>query len=299
MKMSKFRLHTIHVFFSLLVAFFVLNIGQGFAAQQTQSDSTGVEGTIPADPPARAATISLPKNGQNFTNLPITVSGICQKGLLVEIFDNNVFVGSTLCRSGSYSIQIDLFNGKNDLVVRVYDSLNQTGPDSGITTVYFSSVITPASSRPSLTTAYARRGADPDSLLSWPIALSGGSGPYALSIDWGDQTTIDLVSRQNSGTFNIEHTYSHSGVYNITVKATDVNGAATFLQMVGVANGQIQQSSSVSKNPGSSGSSTSQKVVLWWPLALSLAVSFVAFWLGKRHQLETIRSRLRRGERPI
>jgi hypothetical protein len=299
MKTSKPRLHVTQVFFIFLVTFLILNTAQGFAAQQTQSDSTGVEGTIPGDPPSSAATISLPRNGQNFSSLPITASGICQKGLLVEIFDNNVFVGSTLCRSGSYSIQIDLFNGKNDLIARVYDSLNQTGPDSSTTTVFFNSILAPTVSRPSLTTAYARRGADPDSLLSWPIALSGGSGPYALSIDWGDQTPLDLVSRQNSGTFNIEHAYSHSGVYNITVKATDVNGAATFLQLVGVANGQIQQSSSVGKNTGSGRSATTQKSVLWWPLVLSLVVSFVAFWLGKRHQLETIRSRLRRGERPI
>jgi hypothetical protein len=292
-------LHATQVFFSLLVAFFILATGHGFAAQQTQSDSAGIEGTIPADPPANAATISLPRNGQNFTSLPITVSGICQKGLLVEIFDNNVFVGSTLCGSGSYSIQVDLFNGQNDLVARVYDSLNQAGPDSSTTTVFFNSALASAGTRPTLTTSYARRGADPDSLLSWPIVLSGGSGPYAISIDWGDQTPLDLVSRQNSGTFNIEHNYSHSGVYNITVKATDVNGAAAFLQVVGIANGQIQQSGSISKNTGNSGSATPQKVVLWWPLAISLVVSLVAFWLGKRHQLETIRTRLRRGERPI
>jgi hypothetical protein len=267
-----------------------------FAAQQSKSGATGVEGTIPSGPPTNAATISLPKNGQSFTSLPITVSGICPKGLLVEIFDNNVFVGSAYCVSGSYSIQVDLFNGQNDLVARVYDALNQSGPDSSTITVNFNSALANGATRPTLTTSYARRGSDPDSLLSWPIALSGGSGPYAISIDWGDQSPLDLISRQSTGAFNIEHTYSQSGVYNITVKVTDLNGSAAFLQLVGVANGPIQQGSA--GQGGSAGTVKVEKVVLWWPFVLALLASLIAFWLGKKHQLETIRGRLRRGERP-
>jgi hypothetical protein len=296
MRSTGVRLSITQVLF-MVVTFFVFT-SFAFAAQQSQSGSAGIEGTIPAGPPTNAATISLPRSGQNFTSLPITVSGICRKDLLVEVFDNNVFVGSTTCVSGSYSLQVDLFSGQNDLVTRVYDALNQAGPDSNLVTVFFNSAIAPGASRPNLTTAYARRGADPDASLTWPITLSGGAGPYAISIDWGDHSPLDLISRQNSGIFNIEHVYSNSGIYNITVKVTDVNGSAAFLQLVGVSNGPLQQNTTVNKNSSSGGTKT-VKVVLWWPFGVSFGVTLIAFWLGKQHQLETIRSRLRRGERPI
>jgi hypothetical protein len=267
-----------------------------FAAQQSKSGSTGIEGTIPSAPPQTAATISIPKNGQTFSTTPITVSGICQSGLLVEIFDNNVFVGSASCKNGSYSLQIDLFDGQNDLVAKVFDALNQTGPDSSTITVFFRSAIAAAGTRPTLTTSFAKRGADPGTTLTWPISLSGGSGPYAISVDWGDKTALDLISRSTPGTFNIEHIYAQSGVYNVTIKVTDANGSAAFLQLVGISNGPIQQTTSSSQ---AGGTVTTKKVIIWWPLAITFALSILAFWLGKRHQLQTIRDRLHRGERPI
>ena len=69
--------------------------------------------------------------------LPVTVTGLCPDGLLVKLFKNNVFAGSVDCTKGSYSLKIDLFTGQNDLVARVYDSLDQPGPDSSIVRVRF------------------------------------------------------------------------------------------------------------------------------------------------------------------
>lgn len=282
---------------SLVLASALMFFGRApaLAQQQSQSGAAGVVGTIPSAPPKTPATIAVPANGASFTTLPITVSGICTKGLLVEIFDNGVFVGSANCANGSYSLQINLFNGQNDLIARVYDALNQAGPDSNKVTVSFNTNVPGQESRPTLTTAYAKRGADPGTTLTWPLTLSGGKGPYAISIDWGDQSPMDLVSRSSPGNFNIEHVYAQSGIFNVTVKAVDANGAAAFLQLVGVSNGPIQQSNSGSGAP----TIKVQKQVVWWPLVVLFVLTFVAFWLGKKHQLETIRGRLRRGERPI
>ncbi len=99
-------------------------------APNPQSGAVGVQGQIGGAPPSQAPTISVPTNGQRFSNTPITVSGICTKGLLVEIFNNGVFAGSVFCNNGSFSLQIDLFDGQNDLIARVYDALNQASPDS-------------------------------------------------------------------------------------------------------------------------------------------------------------------------
>jgi hypothetical protein len=265
-------------------------------APNPQSGAVGVQGQIGGAPPSQGATISVPGNGQRFSNLPITISGLCPKGLLVEIFNNGVFVGSVQCTTGSYSIQIDLFEGQNDLIVRVFDALNQAGPDSATVTVFYNSVVSPTTPKPTLTTAYAKRGADPGTTLSWPITLSGGKGPYAISVDWGDKSPLQLISRANGGTFNIEHVYTQSGVFNVTVKTTDSEGNSAFLQMVGISNGPIKQTNNAN---GAGGSTKTQNVIIWWPLAITFALTFVAFWLGKKHQLQTIRDRLHRGERPI
>jgi hypothetical protein len=265
------------------------------AATQQQSGATGVEGLVPGNPPTQAATIDVPKSGQTFNELPISVSGLCPNNTLVEIYDNNVFVGSVDCKNGSYSLQISLFDSRNDLVARVYDGLNQAGPDSNTVSVFFNSNIPTIGPRISLTSQYAKRGADPGSILSWPVTLSGGSGPYAISVDWGDQTTPDLISQQIPGNINLEHTYAQAGVYKVTIKASDINGNTAFLQVVGIGNGPIRQSAA-----NTSGIITNEKTrVLWWPIILFFVLALINYWLGQKYQLEAIKNRLRQGERPF
>ena len=173
--------------------------------------------------------------------------------------------------------------------------LNQAGPDSVTVTVNFNSGISISAPQLLLTTAFAKRGADPGSILSWPITLSGGSGPYALSIDWGDKSNPDLISQKIPGDVTLQHTYAQSGIYKVTIKATDSNGLAAFLQLVGIANGPIKQSGATN---GSSGTIIQTKVLLW-PIIVLFVLIIAAFWIGKRHQLEAIQNRLRKGEPPF
>jgi hypothetical protein len=279
----------------ILIAVAVFGAGKNtLAFTQQQSGTTGVEATVPSDPPTQAASITVPSNGQTFNNSPINVAGLCPKGLLVEIFKNGVFAGSAECPNGSYSLQIDLFDGRNDLIARVYDALNQTGPDSNIITVTFNSGLQNTGPRVSLLTAFAKRGAPPGTPLSWPITLSGGKGPYAINVDWGDKTAPDLISRASTGDFTIEHTYGAAGSYKVTVKVSDANGDSAYLQVVGIGNGPIQQAAN-----GQGGPKQVERVIVWWPFLLTIILIIVAFWSGKRHQLELIRDRLRRGERPF
>ncbi len=260
-----------------------------------QSGSVGLEGQVPGSPPTTGATITVPGNGQNFTTTPITVAGICPKGLLVEIFKNNVFGGSVDCVNGSFSLQVDLFDGRDDLVARVYDSLNQSGPDSATVSVTYNPNLSAAVSRLLILTSYAKRGAQPGSTLSWPLSISGGNGPYAVSVDWGDKTNPDLISRSAAGDFTIDHIYKLSGAYNVIIRATDSKGAAAFLQVVGVGNGPIQQSTSATNGA----QVITQTKIIWWPLIIAVILIVVSFWLGRRQQIEQIRIRLRKGQRPF
>lgn len=303
-----FKLYYGYVMKRWLAACLVLSLGSALFAISNHTASAGapqpenpqdgpmiVQGVVPSDPPTQGATIAVPSNGQTFTNIPITVSGLCPRGLLVQIFRNNVFGGAVECTTGSYSLQVDLFLGQNELVAKVFDSLNQQGPDSNIVTVTFAAGSPGAGTRISLTTPFAKRGANPGSELSWPIIVTGGTPPYAMSVDWGDSTAPDLISQQTGGTVNIKHTYKQPGVYNVTVKATDARGDTAFLQLVGVGNGPIP----AGKGGDAAGSTRVQRVVIWWPLLVLFAMMVSTFWLGKRHEIELIKAKLERGEPPF
>lgn len=279
--------------FTLLLAL----LPGSLARAQVETGSIGLEGRVSAEAPTAAATISVPVSGQSFSELPITVSGICPGELLVKLFKNNVFSGSMQCENGSFSIVTDLFSDQNELVARVYDELDQAGPDSNIVIANYDDPRQGASPSVSLTSNYAKRGADPGSTLTWPIVLSGGTGPYAVSVDWGDGTATDLYSQQFPGTFDISHVYDSPGIYNIIVRAADATKSTAFLQLVGVANGPLSQ---VSTNGSSNGAGTEEVIrVLWQPAAVLLPLLIVTFWLGKKHQLKTIKTKITQGERPF
>jgi hypothetical protein len=260
--------------------------------QNPQSSSAGLEGTIAGPPPTTPATISIPSNGQTVSSTPITVSGLCKTDLLVKIFSNNVFVGSTMCTSGSFSLKIDLFSGANDLIARVYDALDQAGPDSNVVRVTFNDAqFAQFGTRVTLTSIFARKGATPGQTLTWPIALSGGLGPYAVSVDWGDGKPATLISKAFADSFDITHIYDSAGVYNVVIKATDANGVTAFLQLVGVGTGQVSGKTGTGTSGGSTTTTTKSQIILI-PLLVIIPLLAVAFWLGRRHELFTIRKRL-------
>jgi hypothetical protein len=299
MKIDIKRMGLIGVLLVVLITVIGLVTIQPAYAQQSEGGSVGLEGRINSAPPTTGATISFPRDGATISTLPTTVTGICPTGLLVKLFKNNVFAGSVQCVNGSFSLQIDLFSGRNELVARVYDDLDQAGPDSNIVIVNFPFTGVSAPSRISLTSAFAKRGANPGSTLSWPITISGGTGPYAITVDWGDGKTADVISQPFSGNFDIKHIYDKPGIYNIIIRASDKDGNIAFLQLVGVANGAVGQSNTNATNSAGGaggGQTTTQTKVLWQPVVFILPFLFASFWLGKRYELFVLRKRLEQRE---
>ncbi len=290
------RFLKIHSYFFAIGFFAVLLFAavpiNSVAAATQKSGSVGLQGEVAAPPPATGATITTPTNGQTFTSIPVRVSGLCPADVLVKIFKNQVFAGSIQCQNGSYSLQIDLFSGKNDLVARVYDALDQAGPDSNTVSVTFNDAkYGGVGKRISLTSNYAKRGANPNDTLTWPISISGGAGPYAVSVDWGDGT-IDLKSQEFPGNMDLAHVYTSSGVYNIIIIATDKNGDSAFLQVVGIANGAVAQKSS--DGTGSKIIQICQTYPWWLWLLIIVIVALLSFWLGNRSAILNLRRRLER-----
>lgn len=251
--------------------------------ENPQSGSVGLEGQIPGPPPDQAARINSPVNGQTFTQLPVTVSGTCPEGVIVEIYRNDVFAGSVMCsNNGTFQLQIDLFNGENRLIAKVRDLLGQLGPDSNEVTVFYEPAVTRsdrqlASQQLMLLTNISFRGAEPGTKLDFPLRLVGGRGPYAISITWGDGSS-DVLSRSDTGNFTISHVYDSPGVYRIIVKATDELGSVAFLQLTAIIDGVDGTTEGDEPPPR-----VITKVLLW-PLYVLLALLPVAYWLGMRHE---------------
>ena len=270
-----------------------------YAVINPQNGAVGLEGTIHGPPPSQAATITTPGGGQSFTTLPITVSGLCPSGLLIKVFDNNIFAGSAECSNGSYELKISLFDGTNSLVSIDYDALDQQGPNSNVVTIsYTSAQFTNFGTQLTISSNYSQLGSSPGTQLSWPITINGGTSPYALSIDWGDGTPSKLMSVTTPGPLSLTHTYQLSGTYTVTVQATDKNGQPAFLQVVSVITGPVQKLASTS----STSPSTKTEVItisIWAKIAMLclLILIIIAFWVGRRYELIAIRRKIEKSDR--
>lgn len=254
-----------------------------------QAGSIGLSGTMPGPPPKVGATIDVPINGQHFSSSPVTVSGTCPNDTLVEIFKNNIFAGSTTCsKTGTYFLKVDLLIGKNALVARVFDALNQQGPDSNIVTVFYDALPPQASSLEPLDLSSAQlllstnavyRGIFPEQPLNMPISVLGGTPPYAINIQW-DDTTNTMVPRNNNTTFNVTHTYHKPGTFQINLQATDAVGRVAFLTVAAIVNGQPPIALSASSPSGPS----MNKLLVLWPLYVCAISVVVSFWMGERRE---------------
>jgi hypothetical protein len=256
-----------------------------------QSGSVGLSGTVPTAPPGIAATITSPKNQQHFSTSPMTVSGTCPAGTLVEIYKNDIFAGSTPCTdNNTYSLQIDLLYGQNSLTARVYDIINQAGPVSSPVIVFYDAVPLQASSldllnfsgtQLVLNTDAVYRGAFPNQTLNVPISVIGGIAPFAINVEWGDSSNKIIPVSDNS-VFNASHAYQKPGTYKITLQATDSKQQVAFLTVAAIINGQpsvisTTNISSVSKSP-------LNKLLVLWPLYAIAATLVVSFWMGERRE---------------
>lgn len=255
--------------------------------------SYGLEATKTQAPPTQAPTITTPGSGASYATSPVTVSGVCQTDLLVQVYNNGVMVGSVMCVGGSFSLQVSLFAGTNELTAIMYDNLEQPGPVSNIVTVTYNDTnFTAFGQLVTLTSSFGRRSAPANNELTWPLQLTGGAGPYAFSIDWGDGGDAELKSQAVAGVVNIAHTYKRAGIYQVNVRVTDTNGVSAFLQVIAVSSGKVDAATGA--GAGQEGG-TPQQVVpasAWIPAAVSTILLLPTFWLGRLSQTTSIRNRM-------
>lgn len=262
-----------------------------FAAQHPgpEAGSVGLSGIMPGKPPTVGAKITSPSSGKHFGETPVTVKGTCPKGLLVEVFKNNIFAGSTPCLDdGTFSMKIDLLIGNNVLVARVYDALNQAGPDSNKVTAYYDALPPQAGPITSmdfgadkqliLNTDAVYRGVFPGQDLTIPIEVLGGVPPYAVNVQWGD-TANNIISRNNNNPFKADHTYDKPGTYQITLQASDSQGRVAFLTVAAIVNGQPVPPPATTTGVDNKG--LLAELLVLWPLYTASGAALISFWLGE------------------
>lgn len=249
--------------------------------------SIGLDGTMPGKPPTKGATITVPANGQHFSQVPVTVSGACPKDTLVELFKNDIFAGSTTCTDKeTFTIEIDLINGENKLVAKVYDALNQAAPDSNAVTVYYdapafrmngASALNFGGPQLVVTTDAVFRGTFPEKEMTIPLTVLGGRAPYALNIQWGDATNT-VVSRSDNAPFRTGHVYKKGGTYQLSVQATDADGRVAFITVASIVNGQpdpaVAAATQARQPP-------TNLLLALWPLYAGIVAVVVSFWVGE------------------
>ena len=272
----------------LLVTAIPLSFFTAFAQSPgPESRSVSLTGVVPGKPPSAGAVISQPTPGQRFSEGPVTVSGSCPAGTLVEIYKNNIFAGSTICSSnGIFAVDIDLLFGDNVLTARIYDALNQAGPDSNSVTVIYDLLppqgggISPISfggGQLLLNTDSVFRGAFPGDELTMPLTPIGGTPPFAINIQWGDGNN-KVISRNSNEVFSAAHVFTRPGTYQVSVQATDAEGRVAFLTVAAIVNG-VPNSAGTGSLSSSDGMANG--LLALWPLYVSLVAIVLSFWLGE------------------
>lgn len=274
-----------------------------------------VRAKVPAPPLTDPAIIDTPTNGARFSDVPIKVAGSCPDDSYVNLYRNNFYSGSALCIDNRFEITSDLFEGANELQAKVFNFTDDEGPQSPTVTVYYDK---PASPEPELPTYpgggstgsparpvpakapfiirsdFSLIGYYVGQMVRWKVDVSGGSQPYALSIDWGDGKS-DLISLKEPGRLTLEHIYKkpggHRGNYTVKITGSDNSGSKTYLQLFVLVNEKnVPLPVATVRQPLGPGSYFNSNLLKYiWPAYLVVALMAISFWLGEREELAVLR----------
>jgi hypothetical protein len=288
----------------------------GIVNAETATGSVSVGVVVTGPPPTVGAEItSHAENAVLIDAKTIDLQGVCAANTFVVVKDIDSIVGSTMCTDeGTFAITVQVHMGANVFSVMNYDNYNQPGPISpGITIIVKNadkiipeispvypvlpdnpSIIPgvplepttcndykvgylPVSDEPHVSVVCVPRIFGPGisqvmGLLTW-----GGTPPYAVSINWGDDLIDDtLLSVATNGYRTVPFRYTVSGVYKISLKLTDSVGEEAVVQTA------VQVSGAVASPVSNTVEEIISKTGLIAPVPVYLlAVSVTAgFWIG-------------------
>jgi hypothetical protein len=275
---------------------------------QTYSGDINVSGIVPGDPPSTPAEITEPKNGTYVQNSSLTIRGTCEPqelGRAIEIYRISAFAGSTVCTpAGEFEITITLLPGKNDIVARTVDWVGQYGPDSATIYIFYDVPVPPGNDnatvkpRPAplqlFTVDHIFRGVNRNKEHIFEYQIKGGVPPYAVTVDWDDETRSDVDLLNDDGKHTFTHRYRKAGLHGVTLGATDRYGSKAVFQFIVVVNETAAPTpyAAVASTEVCAGAPNSvecyvtsrvaQIVDKLWPAFIVATLMTFSFWLGEK-----------------
>ncbi len=282
------------------------------------SGNINLSGTVFGTPPSTAAVIEAPADQSHISTSTTEVIGACEADYIIEIYRNNSFAGSAICSSGGqFSLTITLVPGENVLLARTTDFQGQYGPDSLPVTVFYD--IPKSSTSGSgggsgaavlpllIFTKSVQTGAQADSVMTIKYTISGGVGPYAVAIKWGDGQE-DLIPINQDGDYTAAHIYKAGGQFVASLAVQDSRHNAGYIQTIVIVNGNPERSSLavpvtfvsglcstdqglnfVGSGPAGKLSlgqkiscSIANNVDLIWPIFIVAFIMTFSFWVGEK-----------------
>jgi hypothetical protein len=289
------------------------------------ADQLAVSASVPAPPLTQAATIDSPTDGQKFSASPITVSGFCPDESYVKLFRNNMFSGVAACVGQAYTIQTDLFEGRNTLLAQAYNITDAAGPPTPTIDVMYTPPATPGGSNGGssggspyvpptsssddgkvpagssgpllLWSDYKFSVVSTQDVFSWKLRFQFGHAPYTVRIAWGDGS-ISQTAVPGHEQFVIQHNYANIGYYTVLVTGEDRNGTTTHLQLAALIKkpgtlGTI--GSIVSGGPETGPEVPNYKwLLVAWPAYVVVGLMVLSYWLGERREFLQLTARYQR-----
>lgn len=278
--------HTSHVALVslLLIVGLFMYISAGFARTQAEQVSTSgavsIGVVVPGPAPLSGAVITSPTDGLSLKDqTTIDITGTCQKGTFVVIYNNGELVGSSVCTdAGIFVVQVQLRPGENILSAQNYDNLNQPGPNTpfvvinltmSVAVTQISKLETPVALplNPSIAPNIGDERADCTKETAQQLPSGGpariavvcvprfietgtqytlgmmawgGAPPYAVDVEWGDESDNNLFSLASQGTRTVKFSYASAGVYTIKLKLKDREGQLAIVQTAVQASGETK-----------------------------------------------------------
>ncbi|HSX16804.1 MAG TPA: hypothetical protein VLH86_01745 [Patescibacteria group bacterium] len=119
--------------------------------------------------------------------------------------------------------------------------------------------------------------------FTWSFAMHGGTAPYALTIDWGDDSQSN-ITRTGNTTFTLTHAYPEAKTYTIFAKGQDAKGLNTVLQLNAVVKGQSIGVASLTTSGPLASLFSEVRRYLWivWPVYTAVVLMAFSYWLGEQ-----------------
>jgi hypothetical protein len=128
--------------------------------------------------------------------------------------------------------------------------------------------------------------------FTWTMALSGGTPPYSIVIDWDDGSESKIV-RDDQKPFSISHAFPEAKTYTINITSTDSREMKTTMQISAVVKGESVATALVSSDGPVSGLLNDVRQYLWivWPVYLAVVLMVFSYWLGEQEVYQRLTKR--------